>query len=183
MEYKYYNQFNLSEQLSQALSKIISKKEDDDYVCRILNLTIPEHKGMVFRSPLTNEDICRPGYSALSGAQINDINERYGKYIEGTIPEENYSFFVVMKDESYKKISKLSFKSREEINMALQLLSVFVQEYNGIFDSRTLSEKFPYLQDFFTNIDDWRAQTGRVTIDDNVLNESAKRTLSKRKIL
>lgn len=88
-----------------------------------------------------------------------------------------------MKDESYKKISKLSFKSREEIDMALQLLSVFVQEYNGIFDSRTLSEKFPYLQDFFTNIDDWRAQTGKVTIDDNVLNESAKRTLSKRKTL
>ena len=67
--------------------------------------------------------------------------------------------------------------------MALQLLSVFVQEYNGIFDSRTLSENFPYLQDFFTSIDDWRAQTGRVTIDDNVLNESTKRTLCKRKTL
>lgn len=181
MEYKYYNQFNLSEPLSQALSKIISKKEDDDYVCRIITLTVPEHKGMVFHSPLTNEDICRPGYSALSGAQINDINERYGKYIEGTIPEENYSFFVVMKEESYKKISKLSFKSRDEINMALQLLSVFSQEYSGIFDSRTLSEKFPYLQDFFTSIDDWRAQTGRVTIDDKVLNESTKRSLCKRR--
>ena len=181
MEYKYYNQFNLSNELSQAISTIISKKENDDYVCKILTLTIPEHKGMIFHSPLTNEDICRPGYSALSGSQIREINEKYAKYIEGTIPEETYSFFVVMKDESYKKISKLSFKSRKEINMALQLLCVFVQEYNGIFDSRTLSEKFPYLQDFFTNIDDWRAQTGRVTIDDNVLNESAKRTLSKRK--
>jgi hypothetical protein len=52
-----------------------------------------------------------------------------------------------------------------------------------IFDSRTLSEKFPYLQDFFTSINNWRAQTGRVTIDDNVLNESTKRTLCKRKSL
>ncbi len=183
MEYKYYNQFNLSEQLSKAISTIISKKEDDDYVCKILTLTIPEHKGMVFHSPLTNEDICRPGYSALSGAQINEINEKYGRYIEGTIPEENYSFLVVMNNESYKKISKLSFKSRDEMNMALQLLSVFSQEYDGIFDSRTLSKKFPYLQAFFTNIDDWRAQTGRVTIDDTVLNESTKRTLCKRKTL
>ena len=132
MEYKYYNQFNLSNELSQAISTIISKKENDDYVCKILTLTIPEHKGMIFHSPLTNEDICRPGYSALSGSQIREINEKYGRYIEGTIPEETYSFFVVMKDESYKKISKLSFKSREEINMALQLLSVFVQEYNGV---------------------------------------------------
>lgn len=181
MEYKYYNQFNLSEPLSKALSKIISKKEEDDYVCRIITLTVPEHKGMVFHSPLTNEDICRPGYSALSGAQIHDINEKYGKYIEGTIPEESYSFFVVMKDESSKKISKLSFKSRDEIDMALQLLSVFSQEYNGIFDSTTLTEKFPYLQDFFSDLDNWRAQTGRVTIDDNVLNESTKRTLCKRR--
>ena len=88
-----------------------------------------------------------------------------------------------MNNESYKKISKLSFKSRDEINMALQLLSVFSQEYDGIFDSRTLSEKFPYLQDFFTSINNWRTQTGRVTIDDNVLNESTKRILCKRKSL
>lgn len=183
MEDKYYNQFNLSNELSQAISNIISKKENDNYVCKTLTLTIPEHKGMFFHSPLTNEDICRPGYSALNGAQINEINKKYGRYIEGTIPEENYSFFVVMKDESYKKISKLSFKSRDEINRALQLLSIFSQEYDGIFDSRTLSEKFPYLQDFFTSINDWRVQTGRVTIDDNVLIESTKRTLCKRKTL
>ena len=30
---------------------------------------------MVFHSPLTNEDICRPGASALNGSQIKDINE------------------------------------------------------------------------------------------------------------
>ena len=79
MEYKYYNQFNLSNELSQAISTIISKKENDDYVCKILTLTIPEHKGMIFHSPLTNEDICRPGYSALSGSQIREINEKYGR--------------------------------------------------------------------------------------------------------
>lgn len=181
MEYKYYNQFNLSDQLSNAISMIISKNEKEDYVCKILTLTIPEHKGLVFRSPLTDEDICRPGYSALSGAQINDINERYGKYIEGTIPEEDYCFLVVMKNEFYKIISKQSFKNEEEIKGALQVLSVFSQEYDGIFDSRTLIKKFPYLQDFFTGLDNWRAQTGRVTIDDNVLTESTERTLCKRK--
>ena len=67
--------------------------------------------------------------------------------------------------------------------MALKRLGVFVEEYNGIFDSRTLSTKFPYLQDFFTSLDDWRAQTSRVTTDDNVLNESTKKTLCKRKTL
>ena len=181
MEYKYYNQFNLSDQLSHAISSIISKKEKDDYVCKILTLTISEHKGLVFHSPLTNEDICRPGYMALSGAQINDINEKYGKYIEGTIPEENYSFLVVMRKEFYKKILTLTFKNKEEIEGALKLLSILSQRYNGTFDSRTLIEKFPYLQDFFISLDAWRSQTGRVTIDDNVLKESTKRTLCKRK--
>ena len=148
--------------MSQAISTIISKKENDDYVCKILVLTIPEHKDMVFYSPLTNEDIYRPGFSELSRAQIREIDEKYGRYIEGTIPEENYSFLVVMKGESYKKISKLSFKNKNGIKMALKRLGGFVEEYNGIFDSRTLSTKFPYLQDFFTSIDDWKAQTGKL---------------------
>ena len=114
MEYKYYNQFNLSNELSQAISTIISKKENDDYVCKILVLTIPEHKDMVFYSPLTNEDIYRPEFSALSGAQIREIDEKYGKYIEGTIPEENYSFLVVMKGESYKKFLNYHLKAKME---------------------------------------------------------------------
>lgn len=183
MEYKYYNKFNLSEQLSQAISTIISEKENDYYVCKILKLSVPKHEDIIFQSPLTNADICGQGCSALNGAQIQEINKKYGKYIEGTIPEADYYYLVVMKDEYYKKISKLSFKSRDAIDGALQFSTIFAQKYDGIFDSRTLSGELPYLQDFFTSIDDWRAQTGRVTIDDNVLNESTKKTLCKRKTL
>ena len=178
MEYKYYNQFNLSNKLSQSISSIISKKEKDNYVCKIITVTIPEHKGLVFHSPLTNEDICGPGASALSGAQIQAINEEYGWYSEGTILAEEYPFFVVMKNDELEIFSKLSFDNRNKIKEILQSHSVVCESYFGVFESRTLIKTFPYLQDFFNYLDKWRAETGRVTIDDDILEKGMKKTLS-----
>ena len=181
--YRNDNLFNLSEQLLQAISTIISKKENKDYVCKILTVTIPEHEGMVYHSPLTNADIYRNGAAALNGSQIREIEQKYGRYIEETIPEEEYTFLVVMDNGSYKKISNISFKSSDELYKTLNLLSIFSEKYNGIFDSRTLIKSFPYLQDFFTNLNNWSVETGRVIIDDNIINESTKKVLCKRKTL
>ena len=181
--YRNDNLFNLSEQLLQAISTIISKKEKKDYVCKILTVTIPEHEGMVYHSPLTNADIYRNGAAALNGSQIREIEQKYGRYIEETIPEEEYTFLVVMDNGSYKKISNISFKSSDELYHTLNLLSIFSKEYDGIFDSRTLIRSFPYLKDFFTNLNKLRVETGRVIIDDNIINESTKKVLCKRKTL
>ena len=91
MEYQYYNQFNLSDELAHSISSIISKNENDDYVCTVITVTIPEHEGLVFSSPVE-------GHTAgLSDYDIQDIRERYGRYIKDTIPSKDYSFFVVMK--------------------------------------------------------------------------------------
>ncbi len=170
MEYKYYNQFYLSNKLSQSISSIISKREKDNYVCKIVTVTIPEHQGVVFHSPLTNDEICRPGALALSGAQIHAINEECGWYSGGTIPAEAYTFFVVMKSEEFEVFSKLSFDDRNKIKETLLSHSIICESYFGSFDSRTLTQTFPYLQDFFNYLEEWRAETGRVTIDDEVLN-------------
>lgn len=178
MPYEYYNQFNLSNALAQSISSIISQKENADYVCRAIVVTIPEHKGLVFSSPLDGYNAYGGGLNALSGAQINAINEKYGKYVEGTIPAEDYAFLIVTDNDSLQTFSKFSFKSYDEIKRALDVLSIFNTEYNGIFDSRTLSQKFPYLQDFFDSLDEWRAETGKVTIDDDILENSAKKILN-----
>jgi len=178
MPYKYYNKFNLSNELAQSISSIISQKENVDYICTAIVVTIPEHRGLVFSSPLDGYNAYGGGLNALSGAQINAINEKYGKYVEGTIPAENYAFLIVMDNDSLQTFSKFSFKSYDEIKRTLDVLSIFNAEYNGIFDSRTLSQKFPYLQDFFDSLDEWRAKTGRVTIDDDILESSAKKVLN-----
>jgi len=120
---------------------------------------------------------------ALSGAQINAINEEYGRYVEGTIPEEEYSYLVVIEEESDKEFSKLSFKTKDEIDLALSLLTVTTQEYSGVFDSRTLCEVFPYLDVFFKHIDTWRAETGRVTIDNDVLKAAVNAALVQKQLV
>ncbi len=180
-EYQYYNQFYLSKELSKAISYIISQKEGTDYICRTIVVTIPEHKGEVFISPLNNYNAWGGGLNALSGAQRRVIDEKYGRYVEGTIAEENYPYLVVMDKDSFKRFSKLSFKSKNKIKKALDTLSTFCfeyDEYDGlIFDSRILSAKFPYLQAIFELLDKWRAETGRVTVDDDILKISINEVL------
>jgi len=178
MEYKYYNQFNLSNELSHSISSIISQKEKDNYVCKIITVTIPEHKGLVLHSPFDRYEPSGPGFLALHGAQIQAINEKFGYYTKGTIPAEEYHFFVVMKREELESFSKLSFDDRNKIKKTLQSHSVVCEGYFGIFDSRTLIQSFPYLQDFFNYLDEWRAETGRITIDSDVLEKGMKKTLS-----
>lgn len=178
MHINYCNQFNLSDELAQSISSIISQKENAHYVCQSIVVTIPEHRGLVFSSPLDGYNAYGGGLNALSGAQINAINEKYGKYVEGTIPAEDYSFLIIMDNDSLQTFSKFSFKSYDEIKRTLDVLSIFNADYDGIFDSRNLSQKFPYLQIFFDSLDEWRAETGRVTIDDDILESSAKKALN-----
>lgn len=52
MTFSYYHQFHLSEDLAEALSTFISQKEEGNLVCKAIQVTIPEHKGLVFSSPL-----------------------------------------------------------------------------------------------------------------------------------
>lgn len=174
MKYQYYNKFNLSDELSQTLESIISKKEKKDYICKNILVTIPKHEGLVFNSPLDEYEPYGGGINALTGVEIRKINEQYGRYIEGIIDEKTYSYFAIMTNENYKKFCELSFENEDQINTALKILSVIYEEYEGVFDSQILIKKFPYLKKFFKLLDEWREKTGRVLIDMDVLDNSAK---------
>lgn len=181
MEYKYYNQFNLSDTLACSISSLISKKENENYVCKIMNVTIPSHNELVFKSPLTNDDFCGPGAVNLNGAQIQAINEKYGYYSVELIPEEGISFFVVTKEKELEKLPELTFNSKKEIKETLEKHCVICEDYFGTFDSRTLIKEFPYLNVYFGILDEWRALTNRVTIDTDVLEKGAQKTLKSTK--
>ena len=77
--YKYYNQFHMTDELAQTITGIVSKKENANYLCKVISVTIPEHRGLVFSSPLDGYEPWGGGLNALSGAQIHAINEKYGK--------------------------------------------------------------------------------------------------------
>ena len=181
MAYEHYYKFNLSKNLGDSISQIISQNEEVDYVCEIINITIPEHKGKVFKSPLDGYMPYGGGLYALSGAQINHINEKYGKWVEGTIPAEHYSYLTIMDKKSFETFSKFSFKTEGGIKKVLNFLSLCYWEYNGVFNAMDLIEKFPYLKNFFGNLDRWRAEHNRVTLDDDIIQESIKKVVSKKK--
>lgn len=180
MPYQYYNQFNLTNELANSISAIISKKEGTNYICKSIIVTVSDHKGLVFYSPLDNVSFYGGGLKALSGAQIAAINEKYGKWEEGTIPEVGYHFMIIMDIESFEKFSEYTFENKEQIEVALKYYSAYSVKYDGTFDANILCQKFPYLKGFFGRLDDWRAETGRVTLDDSVLERSMKKSLSKK---
>jgi len=177
MEYKYYNQFNLSDTLACSISSLISKKENENYVCKVMNVTVPSHNELVFKSPLTNGEFCGPGAVNLNGAQIGDLNDKYGYYSVELIPEEGISFLVVMKVKELENLPELTFNSKKEIKKELEKHCVVCDDYFGIFDSRILIKKFPYLNVYFDTLDEWRALTNRVTIDTEVLEKGMQKTL------
>jgi len=169
MSYDYYNQFNLSNELAQSISTIISEKEGTDYICTSLVVTIPEHNKSVFQEPYKyvtySHDPIHPGRAKI------DVKTEPSRYVEKKFRAEEYSYLVVMDMQSFKAFSKLKFKSENEIQRALNKLSIFNIEYDGIFDSRWLIKKFSYLEKFFDNLDNWRAEAGKVTLDDDILSE------------
>lgn len=181
MEYNYYNQFHMSDDITEAVSKIISTYENKDVICKVIKVIVPEHNDLVYCSGLSNNDIYGQGYDSLSGAQIRDLEKIYGRYEYGKVPAMDYLYFVVMDASSYEKFNKITFKTLEEVEGALKLSCDIFNKYEGYIDVRTLYEKYPYLQEFFEEMDEWRAEKGRVTVDNSVIEEKVTSSLCKRK--
>ena len=168
--YEYANQFHLTDELATALTKLISKKEGKDYVCKMINVTIPQHQEEVFGY--------RGGVEGLSGAEIAYRTEKYGQFYLTTVPETGYNYVVVMDRSAYEHFQTLSFEDVGEINTALRILCKFVDVYNGVISAKDFCEKFPYLEEFFVSLDKWRAENKRATIDDEILNDSYRKVLN-----
>ncbi len=169
--YQYYNQFHMTDELAQTITSIVNQKEEANYVCKIISATIPEHTEEVYGYT--------GGVEGLSGADIAFRNEHYGRFYKTKIPTQEYEYIAVMESIAYQAFSKLSFRSDDEIKRALEALTVMFVKYDGIFDSNVFKERFPYLEDFFASIDEWRAETGRVTIDSDVLQQGYEKVLSR----
>ena len=177
---KYKNMFNLSSELAKTITGIINKQENSDYLCRTLDISIPEHKGLVFVSPF-DEQSQDWGGPSLSGAEINHLNEKYGEYEEGIIPEQTFSYLIIMKKGLFERFQALSFKNKEDIEEELRKISEVHEEYDGIFDCNIMLKRFPYLKSFFAALEDWREKTGRVLLDKDILKQSARTVFKKSK--
>ena len=160
------NRFYMTNELEAALSKLISEKENKDYICKKISITIPEHTKEVY------------GYTGnvtgMSGADIAYMDKHYGHPYESIIPAQDYKYIVVMEHQAYQYFNNFSFESISEIEGALKALSVFFHSYYEHFYSAIFYEKFPYLEDFFIALMDSRTASGAIDIKEDVLQRVMK---------
>ncbi len=157
MNFEYLKEFNLNPSLANCITNLISYKEGAPYICQIMDFVVPEHKEVVNVNPKKN-------YLAKRKSGGNNSKTR-----EVTKPKQSYSYFVIIEKNALMLLQNLEFNSKEEIELALNSLCMLNEEYFGIINSEVLKSKFPYLENFFQELDAWRSKRGRATIDASAL--------------
>lgn len=150
-----YEQFIMTPDLAETIIKIINNHEEEEYVCKIMDCVVPEHQEVIYHIPKNNI--------------INKYCERKNK------KERKYTYLVIMKAELLPLFQELVFNKKKDINYNLYLFDAAYMEYFGDFKPEFLVNKFPYLEEFFNRLYKWREETGRVTIDADVLVRSRKK--------
>lgn len=179
----YYNLFQLSDNLIKSISYIISKREGDNYICKELEIMIPKHKELIFTSPLDGYKPYTGGINGLNYEQIRAVNEKYGKYIEKTIPSKKVAFLVIIENDLLEIFSKFIFDDEQEIEKTLNSQCVFSEKLDGIvFNSVDLCKRFPYLKELFDKLNEWRIKTDCFTLDDNIIDSYTKEILRRDKL-
>lgn len=146
----YYNLFQLSDNLIKSISYIISKREGDNYICKELEIMIPKHKELIFTSPLDGYKLYTGGINGLNYEQIRAVNEKYGKYIEKTIPPKKVVFLVIIENDLLELFSKCIFDNEQEIEKSLNSQCVFSEKIDGIvFNSIALCKKVSVFKGIF----------------------------------
>lgn len=179
MAYEYKNQYNVNQELSDAIAGIITVMENNDYVCKVINIEIPEHEGMV-RSYVKGNPY-EGSYEHINGAQWNDLIENYSTLVPGKIDKQIESYFIVMSNAYYNVFEKISYMDLDAVEQTLKSLCEVWAPYEGILDVNILVDKFPYLKPFFAELDQWREKNDRVLVDDDILEEAFTKVLSKQK--
>ena len=159
----YQQLFNLTADLAQSLSLLISRLEKEKYCCFIKPITIEKHIRLT------------PGYKE------NSVKTSKGYHIPKIVPKNTYYYFILGPLEKIKILANISFLSQNSIEEFLNRLGIVYQEYDGVFNMDAVIRKFPYLADFFDSLNCWRNKTGRVSLDKEIIEESLQIVLNKGK--
>ena len=182
-KYEYYNLFNLDKNFSDVLSKIISKKENEEYDCKVIDVTRLQHDDTVYTEIVNNYhynwDGNRQDYSTSGIPEESSIH----------IAEAKYNFFVVYKKKYEELFNNIEFKSYATINDYLDKITVFydncvnviqVGDYEDIekiytIDIKELEKKLPYLKEVFYALNIWRYENNRTIIDRKILDDQIQK--------
>ena len=140
-KFEFYNFFNLDKNLSALMAKVVSKKEKDDYICKVLECEELE-KSLGHEKMYSFYMICKSKYGkVLDEVKFNDEEELFDIL-------NNYTIF-------YDECSNIVEIKKDH------------QKYYFI-DIENIEKKFPYLQKTFYILNEWRYKNNLLSIDDNI---------------
>jgi len=168
----YKNQFELNDELLQAINYII-RQHEKGLSFEKLDITIPEQ---TLRGT-TQECSYDWSYAGVCRPQIRNVD------IIKRFPEKKYQFLVVIKKKNSFVIPLIHFESHEGIKKNLKNLTELYVEYeDDMFNCEIFYDKFPYLKTFFDYLNNYRSNNYRaknynVTISKKVLRQAIEVTL------
>ncbi len=169
---EYKNEFQFTESLVGAMGTIISQKEDKDYLCFKTIYKIKEHNELVVSAPDPNyHSYGLPGYN---GAEIRAITEKYGHLVEETIEEQRVPIIMIIEKDLLEILRE---KNIEITKVLLDELKITYTECYGTFNIKSITEDFPCFNSFFNSLNKWREETGRATIDEQIIDKELDRCL------
>ncbi len=154
-QYNYYNQFNFNENLGEAISFLINKMEGIDCVCQKITCVIPEHTEVVKRK--------LPGMKK-SQAVLKHFNKKVYIYIAVLEKKDAANLF--------------EFATKQEMLDFLNGNCLTYSNYFGILNAQDFALKYPYLKLFFHLLNEWRYETGRVTLDGRIVENALELVLN-----
>ena len=147
-QYVFYNQFHYNEFLGDAIAYLIEEIAGIHCVCKRLVCEIPEHKELVKRK-LPN----------MTKKQL--VPKRFSRKV--------YTYIAIMKEEDVEE--ERQFSTAAEMKNFLNQTCLAYTDHFGILNPQDLEIRFPYLKLFFHLLNEWRFQTGRATLDNEVIEQ------------
>lgn len=154
-KYEYYDQFNFSDNLGDAISSLVREFEGKDCECKKIICEVPEHEELVSRHFRGRDHI---------------VSKRFSK--------KEFPFVIIVEKECIDHFSNLSFSTFHDMKELLENSSLFFTSYVGVLDLPMFESVFPYLKEFFHLLNVWRSDTGRVTLDDEIINQALEQVLN-----
>ena len=95
--------------------------------------------------------------------------------------KKDASYLAIMDTTAKKYFDKINFVDEKHFNATLDSLSLYNSEYSGILNVNAcnMTEKFPYLNPFFNELDKTRELSGRITLNTDEINDAYVKTLDR----
>lgn len=187
-QYSYYYLFNITKNLTDLLSKIISEKEGKEYLCRSAEYKCLKHSRYEYIEPYMDYELKKFNGELVRMPSYHSEEEK--KII---VPEKKYVYLIIYEKKNEKVLNQFEFKNKADMNKLINKYTVFNVECTNfimsssfstgnkvyIADINAIEKSFPYLKYLLFQINQWRKDNMRMIPDETIINDSVSKVYKK----